>query len=152
MTSATRSMASSASRPVASTPLPRLVMTVRRSSSTTSPFSGSATSKRVVFVPMSMTATGTSGKQLEHPLHGAGEHGTVASHDDRPLEELRVLRHEGDRLVVIHLTIPEAELPVNGLARAKELAGRPPRLPDELPDLLLAERLDVIVDSVEIDA
>src|SRR5829696_6488718 len=146
-------MASGARRPVASTPWPRLVIVVRRSSSTTSPSSPRwATSSRVVFVPMSMTATGTSVQQLEHPLHRAREQRAVTADHDRPLHEGGVLRHERYRLVVSHVAASKAELLVDRLARAEQLPRRPPGLRDQLPDLVLGERLHVVVHPVEVDA
>src|SRR6185436_18118261 len=108
-------IASSASRPVESTPLPSVVIVVRRSSSTTSPSSGSATSSRVVFVPMSMTATGISVQQLEDALHGPGQHGAVVPHHHGALHELAMRRHERDRLVVIGFAIGQMMLLVQGL-------------------------------------
>ena len=86
-------------------------MMVRRSSSTSSPSSRSATSSRVVLVPMSMTATGTSVEQLVHALHRPGEDRAIAPDDDGPLHELGVLRHEGDGLVVADVALAQAKLP-----------------------------------------
>src|SRR5215218_6487097 len=150
---ATRSIASSASRPVRSTPWPRVVIVVRRSSSTTSPSSlRSATSSRVVFVPMSMTATATSVEQLEHALDRPSQDRALAADHHGPLHELRVLGHQADRLVVVRLPLTEPELGVDRLALAEQLPRRPAGLPDERPDLVLGERLDVIVDPVEVDA
>src|SRR5215213_3192364 len=150
---ATRPIASSASRPVRSTPWPRVVMVVRLSSSTTPPSaSRSATSRRVVFVPMSMTATGTSVEQLEHALDRPSQDRALAADHHGPLQELSVLGHEADRLVVVRLPLTEPELRVHRLALAEERPRRPAGLPDELPDLVLGERLDVIVDPVEVDA
>ena len=63
-----------------------------------------------------------------------------------------MLGHQRDRLVVIDLALAEAELRVDRLASAEQLPRRPPRLPDQLPDLVLRERLDVVVDPVEVDA
>src|SRR3954454_5821548 len=60
-------MASSARRPVESTPWPRRVTVVRRSRSSTVPFVTSATSMRVVFVPRSTTATRIAVTLSGHP-------------------------------------------------------------------------------------
>src|SRR6185436_7492901 len=144
-------MASSARRPVESIPLPSVVIVVRRSSSTTSPSSRSATSSRVVFVPMSMTATGMSVQQLEDALHRPRQHGAVVPHHHRALHELAMRRHERDRLVVIGLAIGQVMLLVEGFAGAEQVPRGPPRLPYNFPDLVLAERLDMEVDPVELD-
>ncbi len=75
-TATTRSTASSASRPVASTSWPSRVTVERRSSSVSSPppspsSSTSATSSRVEFVPMSTTATRTARSLAPQPSSGS---------------------------------------------------------------------------------
>src|SRR4051794_17350317 len=44
-------------------------------------------------------------EQVQHPLHGPGQHRPVAALHDRALEQLRVLGHQADQLVVRDLPL-----------------------------------------------
>lgn len=70
-------------------------------------------------------------EQFEHPLRRPSEHGAIASHNDRSLEELRVSRKCGEHsLVVIKRQSPSARfLHPDHVTRPQT------RLDQQLPDL-----------------
>src|SRR3954452_20561483 len=61
-------------------------------------------------------------EQLEDALDGPGEHRAVAALDDRALNELRVLGHQADQLVVGGGVVDEVELGGQRLACAQHAA------------------------------
>ena len=89
-------------------------------------------------------------EQLQHALGRPGEHGPVAALDDRPLEQHRVGGHRGDDLVVGR--VARQQLLRAGLLLAQDGARAHARLAQQLADLGLRQRIDVVVDAVEVDA
>src|SRR4051794_11468342 len=98
--------------------------------------------------PSSGGRSESSGKDVERALDRPREHGALAALDDRPLQQRRALdERRQHRLVVV-----EVELGGLRLAYPHEVPRPRPRLGHEGPDLVLRQRLDVVVDPVEVDA
>src|SRR4051812_23499343 len=84
----------------------------------------------------SSSAPAASVEELLDPLDRTGQHGPLAPHDHRALEELGVFGHQVDRLPVLDLALAQAELLEDGLARAEKVAGGHAGLADDLHELL----------------
>ena len=80
------------------------------------------------------------------------EYGARSAFNDGTLEEVGILDHESNDLVVGEFASAESEFFIDGLARPQQFARRQPHLLYQLTQLRLAERLDVVVDLPVIDA
>src|SRR4051794_16571499 len=118
---------------------------------------------RAIFTPATTTAASAASantrraqrrmsEQLERALDGPRQHRAVAALHDRPLQELRVLRHQAEPFVVGDLALAEPELVVYRLPLADDVLDGSAGLRHELADLRLGQRVDVVVDPLEIDA
>src|SRR5690606_38050329 len=96
--------------------------------------------------------SGSDIQDLAHPLRRPGEDRAVAPDDDRPLDELRVLGHRVEDLVVGQVLAGEAELSVGGLAGPEEVARGDPHHPDQPLELVAGDRVDVVVDRLVLHA
>ena len=91
-------------------------------------------------------------QQLADVLDGAAEDGARAALDDGALDQFRVLDHRADEVVVGVFVARQIKLAVGGLALAEQLARRQLHLLQQLAQLALAYRRDVVVDLLEINA
>jgi hypothetical protein len=91
-------------------------------------------------------------KQVFDFLGRASEHGMLAPFDDGALEEVWVLDQEAYDLVVREFALSEFEFFVDSLACAQKFARRDAHLAYKLAQFGFANRLDVIVDLLEINA
>src|SRR3954452_15573627 len=94
---------------------------------------------------------GESVQQVQHALRRAWEHGAGAAFDYRALQQLRVRSHQGDQVVIREVALAEGERRVGRLLDAQCLRRAQPRLRQQRADLLLGQRLDVVVDALEVD-
>ena len=49
-------------------------------------------------------------EQLFDILWWAAQHGHIATHNDRPLDQIRMFRHEGNQFFVREILLPDAQL------------------------------------------
>ena len=89
-------------------------------------------------------------EKLVHALDRPREHRAVAALHHRTLEQWRVLRHQRDDLVVGEVAALDVLL-VGGLALAQQVRRRAAGLAHELADLVLRQRIDVVVHALEVD-
>ena len=87
-------------------------------------------------------------QQLFDSLGRAAEHGARPALDDGALDEVGVLDHQADDFVVGEFALAEFQLLVAGLARAQKLARLGAHLGDQLAQLRLAYRVEVVVDPL----
>ena len=97
-------------------------------------------------------AAGPGSQKLFDLLRRSPEHRAVAPLDDGALDEVRVLGHEADDLLVGEFARGESKLFVDRLARAQKLARAYAHLADQLAQLPLAERLGDVVYFLVSDA
>lgn len=89
---------------------------------------------------------------LTDVFDGATQHGAFAPLDDGTLNQVWVLRHERDNLVVGKLFLSQFQFAVDGFALAQDVAGREIHLRQEFAQLRLAQRLCVVIDFLKRDA
>src|SRR5215212_4260722 len=84
-------------------------------------------------------------EQLQDALGRPGEHRALAALGDRSLDQIGVLGHQPDQLLVGQIRLREAEVAVHRLFRAHRIARAQARLAQQLSQLVLAQRVDVVV-------
>ena len=70
-------------------------------------------------------------EQCADAFHGASDHGSRAAFHDRTLDQLRMLDHQHDDLVIREFSLADAQLTVSGLARAEQFARGDAELGDQ---------------------
>ena len=84
-------------------------------------------------------------QQLFHILGRSPQHGAVAALDDWPLNQIRMLDHQRNNFIGREFTATQIEFFIYRLAGAQELTGLDLHLGDQISQLLLRERLSVVV-------
>src|SRR5678815_4190646 len=72
--------------------------------------------------------------------------------DDRALYQIRIPHHQLDDLIVREIAFGESERLVDRLLRAQQLPRRHLHLAKQLAQLLLWNRIDVVIDGIEVHA
>src|SRR5215813_3036699 len=85
---------------------------------------------------------------LSRPAH----HGPISAFDDRPLDEVRMFHHQRDEFIVAEIFLAQTKLTRDGLTRSQNLSRPEAHFPEQLAELLFAERLEIIIDLFEVNA
>src|SRR6516225_3784383 len=76
-------------------------------------------------------------KQCSHILGRSAQYRPIAALNNRPLDEVGILHHERNDLIVAQRFLAQLEIPIDRFAGAQELARLHSHFPDELAQLLL---------------
>ena len=87
-----------------------------------------------------------SAQQGLHILGRSTQHRASAALDDGPLNQVRMLDQQRNDLIVAEVLLPQTELAIDRLAGAEEFARLDAHLPDQLAQVLFAERLKIVID------
>lgn len=90
-------------------------------------------------------------QQITNVLRRAPQHRAIAALDNWPLQEIRVLDHQRNDLVIAQLFLSQAELAIYRFARAQQLARLDFHLLNQVAQLLFAQRLEVVINLLEVD-
>lgn len=85
-------------------------------------------------------------------LYGPAEYCAIAALNNRPLNQVRMLDHQRDDLIVAQFAFAKVEFAINRFARAQKLARLQFHLLEQLAQFFFAQRRYVVVDLFEIDA
>jgi len=88
----------------------------------------------------------------EEMIRRAREYCARAFLDDRPLNQIRILHHQLDEFIVRQIAFGDPKRLVDRLLRAHQLARRHLHLAQQVEQLLLRNRIDVVVDGIEVHA
>ena len=93
-----------------------------------------------------------SAQQYFYVLSRPSQNGAIASLDDGPLNQIRMLDHQGDDFVIAEVFLAQTQLSIDRFAGAEQVARLDAHLLDQLSQFLCTQRLEIIVDLAEVDA